>query len=191
MNWSVAIFGHYKPRYELRETGSGKVVGFFVERPFDFDVLKYTVYEYDKDACDRRAVPGDIIAYRPLSDADKWTPHERKRFLIVTLENVEREQFGAICEPYIDTSSIIYPKEYPDERIELLYARHHKKRRMQVPLEILTSLGVDIKRMLDTGDCYTPSIRAINKCECFDKMKNRPVVELDGLNPIKPVLYGG
>lgn len=128
MKYSVALFGHYKHRYEIRETKQTKVVmsqGYNVygieqieekmvnkivaklhDPPnYKLDPDRYFLYEVN--GLEKRAVPGDIIAYKPFDKAHTWTPTERTEFFIVTIDT-EREVLDGWFESYWDINSY-YP----------------------------------------------------------------------------------
>lgn len=201
--WSVALFGHNKPRYELREKEKtivklplhdkrnqfvqrwqNKCVGRFVDLPIDFDPNKYFIYNVI--GWERRAVPGDIIACKRLKDKNKWTPLERKHFLIVTIEGPTlRQMTGGVIEPYWDINSYEEPNpEHPE--IGLYPMDTVKKRRMCIGLEDLKDRGVDLKLMLSKDTLYSPHISTIPISEGWDKMKNGRMKDTDGFQNIKP-----
>ncbi len=218
MKWSVALFGHYKYNYELREIEQttvrlskgvnyqnlelfeivkiNKTVGRFVERPDSYDDSKYFVYEITGN--ERRAKPGDIIALRPFDKAN-WTPTEKKHFLIVTIEgDLLPEKIPGITEPIWDLNS--YPIKSADEidwtlvnpdlkQLELYPEKHIKKRRFSLPLTTLESAAIDIDKMLDINTEHERSDKIFDKLQSFDKLNDRNILETDGLNTIQPVIY--
>lgn len=121
--WSIALFGHNKHRYELREIGATptqmpmgenylgimqykremihRVASRHVEMPTGFD--KNNLFVYCVAGGEKRAVPGDIIAIRPIGH--KWTPTEKSQFLIVTVEGFGHAQQRALTEPVFDLTS--------------------------------------------------------------------------------------
>jgi len=160
---------------------------------------------------EKRAMPGDVIAYKPIDQEDRWTPTERAEFLIVTIDGPSQAQMEALCEPFWDTSSY-HPYEplsyddfvlsFVDSRIidkSSAYAKYLemmlensrlpttylKKRRFNIPLETLKSAGVDEVKMLDRELLYSPKLPTLPYTESFDKMKSRNVQVSDGLNLIK------
>lgn len=195
--WSVALFGHHKPRFYLRERKSGLLVTDFVEKPEEafWDEEKY--YLYDVHGWERRAEAGDIIAVKPFKDHKTWTDNERKQFLIVTLDDFELEQLAGVTEPYWDTST--YPEiteEILEKSVKLLEtleiptpAQYHKKRRFNIPLNDLQDMGVDLTKMLDKKVFYSPELDIIKKTGCFDKMKKEKAKDTDGFNLIEPKKY--
>jgi len=251
--WSVALFGHHKPRFELREkelskikqivahgyhrdpyyylassfsevgkgyAGTGyhkmtldinlaanteinKTISRHVEMPVGFDTEKYFIYNVT--GWEKRAEPTDIIAFKGYRmqkgivgyskfhtyGKDVWTEKERKEFLIITLDNLDNKQIEGICESVWDLDSYKIPPEFPEEPEELYPTEHLKKRRFHIPMNDLKVLGVDEGRMLDKQLEYVPDIRDIQKIESFDKMNSRYVLESDGLNLIRPIIYGG
>ena len=214
MKWSVALFGYHKHRYELREnkqtltrmpTGTNyqgrmlyedvwtnKVVGRFVDPPTGYDEDIYFVYEVT--GWERRARPGDIIAVKPIEEAQRWTPTERKEFLIVTLDSIEREQIPGLLEPVWDTDS--YPDmnidwETVDEETVSLEFRpkmRTRKRRFSIPLQALEEKGVDIASMLDPSCPYVPNGAEYDKLECYDNLDDKNIEEADGLNLLPPIV---
>jgi len=62
-------------------------------------------YKPYAEGCERRAQPGDMIAFKPFEREDTWTPTERKEFLIVTMEGPTKSQMDALCEVYWDLDS--------------------------------------------------------------------------------------
>jgi len=251
--WSVALFGHHKPRYELRarnwsdhipimgygyhgepyyyladsftEVGRGyngtgyhdmtpdikkagtvkiqRTVSRHMELPVGFDEETYWIYNVD--GWEKRAEPGDVIAYKGYRSQkgivgyskfheygrDTWTEKDRKEFLIVTLDNLEYAQMPALCEPMWDLDSYKIPAEYPEEPEELYPTKHLKKRRYHIPMNDLKQLGVDEARMTDKQVEYMPELRDIQKVESYDKLNERYILEADELHLIQPVIYGG
>lgn len=146
---------------------------------------------------ERRAEPGDIIAIRPYSEHSRWTPLERKHFLIVTLDDIERQQLEGTTEPQWDIES--YPEVseeavqglIKDKKTEYLHPqRYIKKRRFHITLDDLRDIGVDIDLMLDKEKLYCPEIDPINKVKFYDKLNNRYTRETDGLNVLAPKVIG-
>lgn len=146
---------------------------------------------------ERRAEPGDIIAVRPISEHSRWTDTERREFLIVMLDDFERDHLGGLTEAQWDTDS--YPVVPDDaiadlikkgERMELYPGQHLKKRRFQITLDDLRDRGVAIDKMLDKNLHYNPEIEPIKKITCHDKLKTRYALASDGFKPIKPIIVG-
>lgn len=147
--WSVALFGHHKHRYELREKEAilkrmpmgnnyrgvmqhrdelvHKVVGRFVEMPTGFNEDKLFVYHVT--GWEKRAVPGDVVAIRPWSERGRWTPHERHRFLIVTIDGPRQNQLAGLIEPVFDLNSYTeyLPESFVDFDAKLLLHTHKAK----------------------------------------------------------------
>lgn len=145
---------------------------------------------------ERRAMPGDVIAVRPMDHHLKWTPVERAQFLIVTLDDFEEGQLEGLVEPRWDTDSYqLIPdsdlkKLKPGEVVHLFPALYHNKRRFHVPLDDLRDLGVDIDSMLDPAWRYTPEINPLPMRRVYDKHKDRYALRTDGFNLIQPVIVG-
>lgn len=193
--WSAALFGHYKPRYYLRDKLTGLIRSAHVELPPIFDASKQFLHLCD--GWKRRAEPGDIIAVRPYAEHDRWTDTERKQFLIVTLDDFDLTQLAGIVEPNWDTES--YPVVPQDEinrlmqrgeRVELMPQRHIKKRRFHITLDDLRDRGVDIDRMLNKELRYDPDLEPIKKIKCYDKLNDRYARKDDGFNLLPPVKVG-
>jgi len=233
--WTVALFGHHKPRYELREieysdhipivsygyhgnayyylassftevgrgyAGTGyhemtkdpkqagivkiqKTISRHVEEPDHFDNGRYFIYNIV--GWEKRACPGDIIALKPFGQ--DWTVNEEMEFLPVTIDNIEPEQLPGICEHVWNTNDyqIVDPKEI-EEQVELYPRSHLKKRRFNIPIADLKSFGIDENKMLDKEIYYVPTIKEINKLECFDKLNDRYVSLEDNLKTIEPII---
>jgi hypothetical protein len=79
--WTVALFGHFK------------------EIPLEVD----DPVEYA--AAIKRAQPGDVIAFKPWDERNKWTPNERAEFLIVTIDGLTEEQMNGLVEQEWDLTS--------------------------------------------------------------------------------------
>lgn len=210
MLYSVALFGHHKYNYEIREkllslvelpigtnyagvqlyqeVWVNKVVGRYVEYPENYDPDLHIIYE--RTGNNARAIPGDIIAIRPVGH--KWTAIEKKEFLIVQLD-LQPEHLMGIVEPVWDLTS--YPElpadfwdKYEGDVLSTTPARHLKKRRFNVSESTLESLGVDLDDMKNKDLEYVPEIRAIDRTEGHDKLKDRLILETDGLNVLAPVI---
>jgi len=111
MKWSVALFGHYKPKYYLVEKSTGNILNNYLLDPPKINVDKYFLYEVKGN--EKRCFPGDIVAWKPFSDEHKWTEKERQEFLIITIDGPTKEQIVALTEPYWDIASY---KEYAPYR---------------------------------------------------------------------------
>lgn len=212
MIWSVALFGHHKYKYELRERELSKVrlskgtnyqgieiftdvfihktVGKFIDRPAGFNSDIYFIYEIT--GTNERAQPGDIIGIRPINHLNKWTPTEKKRFLIIFIDNLDSHQLIGITEPVWDLNS--YPdmtdfdwSKTTDAELLLYPQKHLNKRRFSIELNVLENAGIDIQRMLDINELYIPD-KIFDKSECFDKLNKRKIITTDNLNPIKPLI---
>ena len=146
---------------------------------------------------ERRAEPGDIIAVRPYSEHGRWTPTERREFLIVTIDDFDLEQLSGLFEPQWDTNS--YPA-VPDEHISNLKSKgiveeispslYTKKRRYHITLDDLRDHGVDIDKMLNKELKYSPDLSVIKKIKCHDKLNKRYAKKTDGFNLLAPLKIG-
>lgn len=226
--WSVALFGHYKPRFYLQDKITGKTIDALIEEPTYFDSDKYKLHNVS--GWQKRCEPGDIVAFRPIEEEGLWTPRERMSFLIVTLENLTHEQIASgIIEPNYDLNSyeeynpmnfddfeksivdseleaekenrkIKKPwkdksveeknKEYDDyiihEKEKCVYPRDYfNKRRMKITLEDLDASGIDLIKMLDRNQFYSPKSPVFSKTGCFDKLKVDKVKSDAKLNRIE------
>lgn len=119
---------------------------------------------------ERRAQPGDIIAVRPIGEHNRWTETEKREFLIVIIDDFEFPQIGGLLEPLWD------PDSFPVIPL--------KKRRFNIPLSDLEEMGVDLPRMLDRNEVYSPSIAPIKKIQVYDKLKKRKASKDDHFNLI-------
>lgn len=133
----------------------------------------------DVEGWERRAMPGDIIAYKLAIDEAKWTPRERKEFLIVTIDGPSPEQMDALCEPLYD----ITKADADGHPLE-----HLRKRRFSIPVKDLVANGLDEMAMLDNENAYAPELPTALKTECFDKLRDRYVSDGDNLRVIDPVV---
>lgn len=194
--WSAALFGHYKPRYYLRDRRSGLILSAHVAEPAAV-WNPAEVFLHPVDGWEYRAEPGDIIAVRPHEERDRWTDLERKQFLIVTLDDFEEANLGGLVEPRWDTDS--YP-QIPEDAIKKLVAegkaadlrpaKHIKKRRFHLTLDDLRDHGVDIDRMLNKELRYDPDLEPFARPKCYDKLNDRYARKADGFNPLAPRRIG-
>jgi len=95
--WSVALYGHDKPRYYMIEREYNVRVATFVDPP-KWDpgkqqwadgliIFPISAYELrNVTGWEKRAAPGDIIAYKEWKPDIFWSPTERREFLIVTID---------------------------------------------------------------------------------------------------------
>ena len=68
--WSVALFGHVKPNYYIQDAKTGDTVYRSITDPGDVGPdLKVHIVTGN----DRRAKPGDIIAFKPWKDGQLWS----------------------------------------------------------------------------------------------------------------------
>lgn len=152
-----------------------------------WSVALFGYYKEQSLGWEQRAKPGDVIAFRPASEANLWTPHERKRFLIITVSDLESSQLSALCEPYYDISTL--PSVEFAKIGDVLYPMgYFNKRRFGISLEDLSSIGVNTSRMLDAGDLYVPEDLVVSKETCYDRMTSRNVLPTDNLRLIDPVI---
>ena len=134
-----------------------------------------------------------------------WGENERRRFLVVGIDGPTDEQWEGLTEPEwdIDTYLEYNPKsesefmtdtegkgnynEYLQQlRDQCLFPQmHSKKRRFQITLDDLSSMGVDIDRMLDPNIEYVPNVGTTHT-NCFDKLNARKVKAVDKLRTIQP-----
>lgn len=221
--------GYHAMTTDIKRAGTVKIqksISRHVALPTSFDDKKYFVYSVV--GWEKRAEPSDIITFKGYGN--DWTDTEKKQFLIVTLDNLEKRQVEVMCEPLWDTDSyeeynpqtfvdwygqmyikaeasinknvalalleenkVVWYNDYiKNEQERCAYPQSTlKKRRFHIPINDLKSLGVDESEMLCPDCKYVPQIRDIQKLECFDKLNSRYVLGSDGLNPIKPLVYGG
>lgn len=166
--WSVALFGHDKPRFYLQDKVTGKTEERHVIDP---DIVGYDTDKYKKHVVtgwEKRAVPGDIIAFKPYKAGKLWSDLEEAHFLIVDIDGPTESQMVALCELYYDTIN-------PDINT------HLRKRRFNIPIADLISAGVNEIDMKNKGKRYIPSV-AFTKTDCFDKLRDRKVRNSDKLN---------
>ena len=189
--WTVALFGHYKP----------KDLGW-----------------------ERRAMPGDLIAFKPYGE--DWTDNEKRHFLIVTIVGFTEEHWDALAEHLWDLNSyeLYKPMTQPvfetwvldqlaqqtdsaarivaflnnksqfyieyfagvKERCELP-RRGLKKRRFHIPLAELKQMGVNESDMLEKEKLYVPEIDEIDYLDITDKMRERKILITDILKGIQPL----
>jgi len=78
----------------------------------DFTFLKSEYFLYECTGRQQRAIPGDVIAVKPVGQA--WTSHEKKEFLMIDIDDLEQSQVAAICESEMDLDSykLYAPMEY-------------------------------------------------------------------------------
>lgn len=190
--WSAALFGHYKPRWYLRDRKTGLLVSAHVERPAAVRDNK-ALFLHPVEGWEFRAEPGDIIAVRPYEERDRWTDTERKQFLIVTLGDFELLHLGGLMECQWDTDSYpVFDKTTlegllkKEGYVNLHPQRHIKKRRFHVQLDDLRDMGVDIDRMLNKELRYNPDLDPIVRTRCFDKLNARYARRADGFNLLPP-----
>lgn len=122
MIFSVALFGHYKPRYYLMDRKTNLIVHQIVDDPGDFS-RDPNYYVYEVQGWEKRAEPGDVIAIKPAGSL--WTPLEYKQFLIIEIDGLESlQQEEALKEPKWDINS--YRKYAPmtkEEWYAIVYAK--------------------------------------------------------------------
>lgn len=73
------------------------------------------------------------------------------------------------------------------EELSLYPTDYIKKRRMNVPLDTLQSLGVDLEKMLNRNLRYEPDVEVVLP-HCWDKLKVRNIEASDKLRRIDPVI---
>ena len=193
--WSAALFGHYKPRYYLRDKLTGLIRSAHVERPEAFDNGKQFLHPCE--GWERRAEPGDIIAVRPYEQRDRWTDTERKQFLIVTLDDLDPAQLDGLVEPQWDTDSypVVENSEIENlkqcgEIVSIMPSRHIKKRRFHITMDDLRDRKVDVDRMLNKELRYEPDLEPFVKIKCYDKLNDRYARKADGLKTLAPRRIG-
>lgn len=189
--WSVALWVKKQPRYYLKSKVDHRTVMTYVEEPTNFNKTLY--YLYNVRGWEVRANPGDFIDYKPYKDREIWTPIERREFLILTINGLEREQMEALKEPYFNITDVkenLTQKHIddldPEEWITLSPNSYFNKRRMGMLLTDLSSLGVDLGRMFDLDDEYIPRIADLNKLQVQDKMRERKIDASDNILEYNP-----
>lgn len=100
--WSVALFGHFKPNFYLQDLKTGKTVSTHLFSP-DFDPERFKLHEVIGN--ERRCVPGDLVAAKPIEQEHLWTPIERSHFLIVRIEVDDEKKFAGLLESQWDLNS--------------------------------------------------------------------------------------
>lgn len=200
MKWSVALFGHYKMNWGIIEKDYNLCVYRSIEKPlwnsgknqWEADGMEFPekVYRlHQATGNERRAVPGDIIAFHPWPH--EWTDATAKECLIVTISgDLSRQQMLALKEPWWDTETYRIPINTPVERTALFPKTHLKKRRFQIPVPDLEATGINLIRMLDKNDLYIPNVE-LTKYKCWDKLNARYVNDGDRLKTINALWYGG
>jgi hypothetical protein len=193
-DWAVLLFGHYKPRYYLLDKGTGILVSQHVTKPTDFDKSRlriHNVIDWEK-----RAEPGDFTTHRPWDERWRYTPTERKGFLIIRVTGPTDAQMLALRERLYDTSSESWDVGPADgiklgKKMDFFPRRHLHKRRFKVPLDDLIARGVDLDSMLNKEMEYVPSLEAFDKFAIWDKLRDRYIIASDGLNTIAPITITG
>jgi hypothetical protein len=129
------------------------------------------------------AIPGDIIAYCPYrEDRPMWTETEKKHFLILNVDGLERGQMQALKETYWDeTTYKFHDPSKLNESIFILPSKSFRKRRFHIPLADLEVEHVDLEQMLTKELLYAPEIKTLEKEISFDKLRQRRVSPGDQL----------
>ena len=128
-----------------------------------------------------------------------WTPNEKSVCLRVLMD-VDNgvEGIHAAIEPEWDIESYslvpegvdVFSAPDKDREKNLVAFRNPqlpwRKRRFNLPLDVLRDMGVDIDKMKNRDVEYTPELDPINITKTQDKLKQRAASETDGFNRIKP-----
>lgn len=164
MIWSVALFGHEKPRVTGWE---------FRAKPGDIIACKPADKAHTWTSTERAEFliieidgfePDDIAALtEPLWDTNS----------IPVLPDKMLEELIA-----------------KGETVQLLPTRHLNKRRFNIPIADLQAAGVDTARMLDKEQEYAPEVKTFAKVEVFDKLNSTRVSADAGMNLITPLTVG-
>jgi len=110
--YGVWVGGKYEIRIQEVRHDKRMVASFladeFVEETDHFRVgdstfLKADHYLHPCEGRIKRAIPGDVIAAKPVGQP--WTSTEKKQFLILDIDDLEPAQSEAICEPEMDLDS--------------------------------------------------------------------------------------
>lgn len=145
--WSVALFGHLKPKFYIQTKDTGITVARTSEEPdYDpdiqcwvigvdtFPITDFKLHQVDGWA--KRAEPGDIIAFKPWPERFKWTENETKEFLIVELHIPSGQQKReALCECEYDLNT--YPEYDPptfDDWHSALYLRATRAKNKEIAM---------------------------------------------------------
>lgn len=145
--WTVALFGHWKPRYALKDKQTHLYVWQGKESP-DYDVetdmyivgaLDFNgedVYLYNIKGWEKRPEPGDIVAFKP--DGQDWSENEKKGFLMVTVDGLNEAQMNALCETYFDLDSYeLYDPLSLDDWYSMMYLKAEAKPNPQQAIALL------------------------------------------------------
>jgi hypothetical protein len=109
---------------------------------YKWSVALYGHYKEKKIGWEKRAIPGDIIDFKPHEKGDIWTPKEKKEFLTVTLEGFTADQMYALREEYWDLNS--YREYSPLDKsswIKMMQERALKKANSTRALEVVGVKG--------------------------------------------------
>ena len=142
---------------------------------------------------ERRAFPGDIVAFKPIEQEFTWTDTEKKEFLIITIDGPTENQMLGLCEPQWDLTS--YRPFAPDKDLATFVTR------MQARIAVKrTASDPDmLKRMLDDLESkkdllYAEHIEATRERSRFpmQHFKKRrfhiPLTTLESLGVVLPVM---
>lgn len=162
--WSVALFGHYKPKEEgwERRAEPGDIIAVrpYLERGRWTDTERRQFLIVTLDDFDDLQLGGLI---EPQWDTDSYP--------IIPADILEKiKAMGEVIN--------LYPQ------------RNIKKRRFHLTLDDLRDMGVDIDRMLNKELFYSPDLNPIKKIKCHDKLHGRYAKTSDGFNLLAPKKIG-
>ena len=119
--------------------------------------------EEDLPSGHKRMKKGDIIAVKPYPW--EWGKEEVKRFLIVVIDGLTKQQVEDMCSPHYANDKLISELE-PDSDEKPI-----AKRRFKIPLDVLENaagMTLDINKLEDKSVEYQP-LKKINKVLDFTK----------------------
>ncbi len=185
--WTVALFGYNKPKdlgWEKRAM-PGDIVGF---KPFgESRHLRRERLYVIIDGPSRNQM---FALCEPYWDLDSYIPYNPMTFEV--WDTYRLDELAAIgqSDKWLELSGSkkaeLYARYIQMEQIQSEKpSEHFRKRRFNIPMNTLKSLGVDEEKMLDKDVLYFPELSILEHTASFDKFKDRNVLLGDGLNLIK------
>lgn len=137
--WTVALFGHWKPNYYLRDKITGLDVSRSVDEPVGWNTEKLNLVVVDNS---KKAQPGDIVSFKAYGR--DWVGNAKKEFLIITIDGPEQSQMTALCETYFDLDSYeIYDPLSFDDWYSMMYLKAEATADPQKAIALLEANKID------------------------------------------------
>jgi hypothetical protein len=192
--WTVALFGHWKPKdfgWEKRPE-PGDIVAFKSSGQDWTDTEKKEFLMVTIDGPEQSQMNALCETYFDLNSYELYDPLSFDDWYSMMYLKAETSADPQKAIALLDQNKTEWYAEYikgAKERCRWPKLRY-RSRRFHVPLNDLKILGVDEAKMLNRDLIYEPVLADIIKTQCYDKKNARYVLLTDELNELQPLTDG-